>query len=587
MEIKNNHHKSNYKSFVSSYVKIWKILNNKERYKASLLFILLLIGSAFEAIGVGLILPILSILSGGALVNNIALELSHISPTLSFSNTNIVLVFVCTLLGFYFFKTFYLSYLSIRQSEFIFNLLADLSQRLYLGYLKKPYSFHLKRNSGELVRNILSEVGQFITALSSLITLFSELIVMFGIGLLLVVIEPVGSTISICFLILIGSLFYYFTKGRVLQWGKARHHHEGLRIQHLQQGLGGVREVKLNRSENYFLWEYAQHDNASAHAGKCQAIFLSLPRLWLELFAVFGITIICLVLTFQGKPVEALIPVIGMFAAAGFRVMPSINRVLGALQSLQYLGPTVNTLHHELSELVDSIEADEASKVAFLNNIVIEKLSYSYENSSSVVLDNINLTINRGEMVGFVGESGAGKSTLIDLILGLLSPTSGLVLVDNKDISDNLRAWQSKIGYVPQCVYLTDDTLRKNIAFGIPLDQINNSMVLHAVRQAQLSKFIENLPNGLDTMVGERGVRLSGGQLQRIGIARALYSEPEVLIFDEATSALDLATEANLMDGVYSLKKSKTIIVIAHRSSALKNCDRTYTIKSGGVFPIN
>jgi ABC-type multidrug transport system fused ATPase/permease subunit len=311
-----------------------------------------------------------------------------------------------------------------------------------------------------------------------------------------------------------------------------------------------------------------------------------IPRLWLELLAVAGLATLVITMLAQQREMATIVPTLGLFAAAAFRLMPSVNRTLYAAQTLRYNLPVVNTLYEEMKLDAPAPSAGRAQGVPvqdFRTDICLAGVTYTYPAAAGPALEDLTLRVRAGESVGFVGASGAGKSTLVDVVLGLLTPESGRVLVDGEDIQKNLRAWQDQIGYVPQAIYLTDDTLRHNVAFGLAEEAIDDAAVKQAVRAAQLGDFVAGLPKGLDTLVGERGIRLSGGQRQRIGIARALYHDPTVLVLDEATSALDTETERGVMGAVTALHGSKTILIVAHRLTTVAHCDRLYRLDRGRI----
>jgi ABC-type multidrug transport system fused ATPase/permease subunit len=306
-----------------------------------------------------------------------------------------------------------------------------------------------------------------------------------------------------------------------------------------------------------------------------------LPRLWLELLAVSGLAILVISMLAQSRALEAVLPALGLFAAVAFRLMPSVNRLLGAVQTLRYGMPVIDTLWEEFRFAVPEVTVTQRSVVPFRGTLELNHITYTYPGVAEPVLKDISLAIQRGESVGFIGASGAGKSTLVDILLGLLAPEIGEVRVDGNDIKANLRNWQDQIGYVPQSIFLTDDTLRRNVAFGLPDKQIDNAAVQRAIRAAQLDEFVDSLPDGLETVVGERGIRLSGGQRQRIGIARSIYHDPAVLVLDEATSSLDTETERGVMQAIMALQGSKTVLIIAHRLSTVEHCNRLYRLEDG------
>jgi ATP-binding cassette, subfamily B, bacterial PglK len=563
--------------------KLWRLLIVKQRQKAVILLGLMLVGMVLETLGIGMVAPALILMTQSDLLTKYP-EVGVLFELLGNpSREYLITLGMLFLVSIYAIKAFFLAFLAWVQSKFIFGLQANLSQRLFTGYIFLPYTFHLQRNSAQLIRNVTSEVSLFSSVSQSLLVLISEIVVLIGISILLLVVEPFGTSLVMVILGLSGWIFYQITRSYISKWGKIRQHHEGQRIQHLQQGLGGAKDVKLLGREEEFLTQYNYHTNISSHVGQRQYVIQQFPRLWLELLAIIGLSVLVLVIISQGDSLDNLIPTLGLFAAAAFRLMPSVNRILIALQSLRFAVPVINTLYQEL-QLFKEVLPIRTSKISPLkNSLALNEISFKYPEAEKYSLRGITINISKGTSVGFIGGSGAGKSTLIDIILGLLKPESGTVKVDGVNIQTNLRSWQDFIGYVPQSIFLTDDTLRRNIAFGLSSEQIDESAIWSSIRAAQLESYINGLPEGLDTIVGERGVRLSGGERQRIGIARALYHDPAVLVLDEATSSLDTETERGVMKTVSALQGKKTILIVAHRLSTIEHCDYLFQLDNGKV----
>ena len=563
--------------------KIFALLTPLERSQAWRLLVLMLVGALLETASVGLIVPALSLMSQEKLPDSY----SWLSPVLEFlGNPNqdeLIILGVILLLGIYFVKTIFLVFLTWKQNVFVFGVRAALSQRLFSGYLHQPWSFHLQRNSAQLINTLTNETNQFgSSALYPTLILLTEILVLIGICTLLIYTEPLGAMMLVSVLGLALWVYHRLTRNHLVRWGKARQFHEGLRVQHVQQGLGGAKEVKLAGREVEFLERYNHHNINIARVMQLQSTLQQIPRLWLELLAVAGLALLVFAMVVQGKSPASVFATLGLFAGAAFRLLPSASRIMGAIQNLRYSGSVVDFLCKEIL-ILEQQHKENRKPLSFQGSIALEGICYQYPSASVASLTDITLTIPHGACIGLIGGSGAGKSTLVDIVLGLLTPTSGQVKVDGFDIQTSLRGWQDQIGYVPQSIFLTDDTLRRNIAFGVPDNQIDDVAVQRAIHMAQLEEFVSGLPEGMQTVVGERGVRLSGGQRQRIGIARALYNDPQVLVLDEATSALDTKTEEGVMDAVNALVGEKTIVIIAHRLTTVSRCERLYRLEHGRI----
>jgi ABC-type multidrug transport system fused ATPase/permease subunit len=562
--------------------KIYFLLSPEHRKDALILSILMLIGMVFETLSIGLVIPAIAIIMQQNFWSRYPVMNQILFFTDNPSQTQMIITSMTILTAVYFFKNIFLGFLTWRQTRFAFSIQVQLSLHLFKTYLRQPYTFHLERNSAQLIRNISSEVLMFTAAIASGLIVITEILVVIGISLLLVSFEPLGAIIVVTVLGIFTFGFYRITKNRITNWGQIRQDHEGLRIQHLQQGLAGAKDVKLLGREADFMNQFSKHNIESARVGSLQLTLQQIPRLWLELLAVLGLYLLVIsMLNQENQNIDHIIPTLALFAAAAFRLMPSVNRTLASIQSLRYNLPVIDLLYEE-SKLQNTDSTPVNTEIITFNKeIKLIDISYKYSTSSKFALKKINLSIKIGESVGFIGSSGSGKSTLIDVILGLLAPVEGKIMLDGIDIQTNLRSWQDQIGYVPQSIFLTDDTLRRNVAFGLADNLIDDEAVSRAVKAAQLEAFVSSLPERLETIIGERGVRLSGGQRQRIGIARALYHDPSILVLDEATSALDTTTEAGVMAAVTALHGKKTVVIVAHRLSTLENCDRIYKLDHG------
>ncbi len=569
---------------IEVFRKLGAILEPSQLRAASALLALMFAGMVLETLGVGLVVPVLVLLTDPRaadkypLVQQAFASLGYPEPVYLIGGTMIVLVLV------YAAKTGFLAFLAWKQAKFIFGLDVSLSRNLFSGYLHQPYTFHMQRNSAQLIRNITGEISQFTTALTAASQLVTESLVLFGVASLLLWAEPIGASLVVATLGGAGIISHRVTRGRVLQWGEARKYHEVQRLQRLQQGLGGVKDVKVLGREQEFVDEYAQHIAASSSIGRKLNVLQAMPRLWLELMAVIGLAVLVISMLVQNKPMESLVPTLGLFAAAAFRLMPSVGRFLGGMQTLRYNLPVIDTLYSERSFLTDNRVCHSSAPFSFDHELELHDITFAYPDAHRRVLEHVSVSISRGSIVGFIGGSGAGKTTIIDLILGLFAPLTGHVRADGVDIQTDLRGWQDQIGYVPQSIYLTDDSIRRNVAFGVAEAAIDDAAVERAINAAQLSAFVSDLPDGPNTVVGERGVRLSGGQRQRIGIARALYHNPQLLVLDEATSALDSETEREVMRSVAALRGEKTVLIVAHRVSTVESCDWIYRMDNGRIL---
>ncbi len=570
---------------ISDFRMALALLEPDQRRQAVWLVALMLIGMVFETLGVGMIIPVLGLLTGASAGQDsfmASLFTRALGPELS--HLGLIQAAMLTMGGLFFAKFLFLAGMYWLQFRFVYGIQARLSYRLLRQYLSEPMSFHLQRNSADLIRNATLEVQFFSQgAVMASLIFVTEFCVAIGIAGLLLVTEPVG---ALCVILAIGVASFGFlrlTRSRLSAWGQVRQEADGRKIQYIQQGLGGIKTVKVLGRENSFLRTFAGPNKTVARIGVYQNFVGALPRIWLELVAVLGLVVLVLVMLFRGREVAELAPILGLFAIAAFRLLPSANRLVGAAQNVRFNRPAIAVLNTELRPYTAPVPDAVQEPLQFETALSVEGLQFSYTGQERASLQDISFQVQKGQCFGIIGQSGAGKSTLIDLVLGILTPQSGQIKVDATDISQNMAAWRRMIGYVPQDIYLTDNTLRENIAFGVEPDQIDDTTLWAAIKAAQLESVVDQAELGLETIVGERGIRLSGGQRQRIGIARALYHDPEVLVLDEATSALDVATERSVMDAIHAMKGQKTILIVTHRLSTLEQADTVLELQDGRI----
>jgi ATP-binding cassette, subfamily B, bacterial PglK len=581
-------------SLFSKISSAYNFLESSDKPKFWFILFLMLIGMLFEIGGISILLPLMSVI----MESDIEKQYPSLVPLLEFfdnpSRETIVLFSLAFVLIYYAIKSTYLVFLAKTQAKFTYHIKSVISQKLFNTYINQSFSFHLRNNSSDLIRNITSEITHFADGiLKQMLFLGVETAVVIGIGILLFIIDPITMSVII-FTLGFGSIAYYlYTKNNLIKWGAIRQKNESARIKHLQQALAGIKEVKISGKESNFINAFRKRNLLVNDVEGNQFFYTFLPRILLETLAVITLILLIFSLLLQGTAIESIIPILAVFAAGAFRVLPSVTRIMHAISQLRFETPVLllfikeMELHDQTIAMVkesNTYNEQTIEPIKFDKEIHLENISYSYYGSNGMVLSDINIKINKNEVIGFVGESGAGKSTLINILLGLLNPTKGRILCDTIDITKNIRSWQQLIGYVPQSVFLTDDTVINNIAFGEKREDINMQKVNKAIKYAQLQDLVSGLEQGLETNLGERGVRLSGGQIQRMGIARALYNDPPILVFDEASSALDNETEKEIVNAIESLESEKTIFMVAHRISTLKNCNKIFTLKKGKII---
>ena len=568
---------------------LYSIISPDQKSSIWLLAVLLIIGMLLETLSIGLVVPMISVIINPEIINNYPNIQYYFDKYNLFGIGNIIPFVILLLLVSFVIKNFFLIFLAWYKSNFSYIVHLFLSSKIFNLYINQSYTFFLNKNSAQLIRNINFEVGQIIGVINALLVIISETLVSFGIIVVIFYFQPITSGVALIFLILTGLAIYISSRKLIRDWGIRRIIHDGLRLKHLQQSFESIKDLKIFGKEKIFEKFYKTENEGSLRIAKYQLIIKSLP---LYIVEMAGIIFLCSILSFvifldNLKPSE-FIPILALYAAAAFRMMPSANRLIIAFQQIRFSMPAVDMIFKEFQSLPNSIDhKKKIDKFKILNQeIVFDKVSFKYPDSNSWIFKDLNFKISSGSFFGIVGKTGSGKSTLVDLIAGLLKPISGSVIADGQNINSILSNWQNNIGYVSQSVHLLDDSLEKNIAFGIPSNEVDKEQLNYAIRMSELNELVKNLPDGIKTNIGERGAKISGGERQRIAIARALYINPSLIIFDEATSSLDNNTEKEIIKSIENLKGTITIIMIAHRLSTLNNCDICFKVEEGSVTKV-
>ena len=553
-----------------------------EKKKIKLFIFLILISALLEIAGIALVVPVLTLILSSS--ENINITIPFLSEkSFVFKKDKLMVIAVFSIFILYLFKSLFLGYFNFWRSKFIFSLNELISKKLFTIYLYQPYKFHLSRNSSIFTRNLIS-VQNYIRNIDQTAHLVTEVIILFSFFLVLLLYEPVV-TFYIALISLIFSLVYTKKISPInFKLGEQSHVATQNIIKSINQGLFGIKDIKLYGREEDFLKSFNENINKFSHSLRIFEFLQPLSRILLEFLAVILIITSVMILYFLEYKNNEIIIFIALLAAVGFKLIPSVNKILFAVQHLKYYLPLSKNIFNELN--LESTKKDENNKkIIFEKQISINNLNYRYEDN--YVLNNINLDINKNTSVGIIGKTGSGKTTLINIILGLLDDIDGEIKIDAKKFSLNNRSWQNKIGYVPQNIYIIDDSIKKNIAFGISDEKIDDKRIMNSLKIAQMYDFTMNLPQNINTNVGENGAQLSGGQIQRLGIARAVYNDPDILIFDEPTSSLDQETEKNFIEEIKKFKLNKTIIIISHRKEPLYFCDEIYKLENNKLIKIN
>jgi ABC-type multidrug transport system fused ATPase/permease subunit len=569
------------------------LLDQKQKKQMIGIIFMMLIGGVLESLGIAMIVPVMTTVMDPDSVekSDILRPIYHglgLTDTLQLAAiimVALVLVFVV--------KNIFLYFMNVVQLRFVYTNQFATSRRMMINFMKRPYEYYLGADTAVIQRNITSDVNNMYGLILSCLQLTSEIIVFICLVTILLY-SDAGMTMFIAGLLVVVLLVIkYVIKPVMKKAGEDNQDYYSGLYKWIDESVTGIKEIKIAAKENYFINGYANCGAGYVNAVQKYNLYNSTPRLLIETISIAGMIGYMLFVMKRGVSITDLLPQLTVLAAAAARLLPSANRINNYMTAISYFEPffmnVSDNLQTEIHDDKVSYDADRylqknnVDKLPVTQKIELKNIVYQYPNTETPVLDDADMTIPVGKSVGIVGTSGAGKTTIVDVMLGLLQPKSGEILADGVEVRDHYQSWLKNIGYIPQTIFMLDSTIRKNVAFGYDDDDIDDSKVWQALKEAQLDEYVKGLPEGLDTKIGERGIRLSGGQRQRIGIARALMEDPEVLVLDEATSALDNETEAAIMDSINRLHGRKTLIIIAHRLQTIEKCDIVYRVKDGKV----
>lgn len=568
--------------------KLRYIFNRRDKVKICFLLIAVIIGSFLELLGVAIFTPFINVIMDPGIIQENAL-LCWLYEFFDFtSSKNFLAAIAGAIIFIYIFKNIFIALEKNWIYKFSYGIQKKISVRLLKSYIKEPYTFHLNKNIAVLQRSLQEDTDLFTKGIIHAMELVAEIAVCGVMGLYLFNESQSITVIVLVMLVVCVGIFTTISRKFSKNLGAQCQVYKGKIYQWVNQSLGGIKELKILNREDYFINSYEDYFGKYVHGLRINRLIAVLPRYFVEAVSMSSLLLAILVKMFwgQGDNITKYIPQLAVFAVAAFRLMPAVGKINEHVANILYTAPSIDLIYHDLKQIEDEpeVKVKEDMQWKFEKEISIKNISYHYPDAEEWVLENVSFNIQKGKTIAFIGPSGAGKTTMVDIILGLLSPQFGKVYADDLNVHKHQYVWQKEIGYIPQVIYLSDDTIRNNIAFGIEADEIDEVAVMEAVKKAQLLEFIESLPEGLDTVVGDRGVRLSGGQRQRIGIARALYHDPEVLVLDEATSALDNDTESAVMEAIDNLQGQKTILIIAHRLTTIRNVDVIFEVSGGKVY---
>jgi len=568
------------------FLKVLFPLKKVERYSLIIILFLTIIVAAFELLGIGLIIPILNMFVGNEFIE----YTKHFDFLDNKSKEEIFIVLIILLGLIYFLKFFVSRHLIYKQNEFSHRLNTDISKALFKKYLYKRYIFHLNKHSSELIRNTQSEVNIFtFGVVFNLVRFFSEILIFLSICTLLLIYEFEASLLIIFLVSFVGYFLLKFTNDKLKKWGHIRQFHSSLVLKQLQQGFASIKEIIINNLEDIFINKYHYHILENAKAGRYRDTITQLPRLILELIGITSFIILIIFFLKTGREISEIFVIVGVFFFAATKLLPSVSKIVQSAQSIKFNSPAVNLIFNELTDLDKNNSRDNVikdDKNFNFENILFKNVDFTYTSNDTKILNDINIKINKGDKIGIIGKTGSGKSTFINLLCGLLDNNKGKIEINNKGIQELISSWHKVIGYVPQSVSIIDESILFNISLESNQDKPNLEKINQVLKIVDLYDYINGLPEKIYSLAGENGNNLSGGQAQRLGIARALYRNPSIIILDEATSALDETTESKILDNLFK-NKDYTIITISHRKNSLKQCNKIFEIKNSLVKEIS
>jgi len=569
------------------FFKIFDAFNFKQKINFIFLLILIFFNTFLEMISIGMILPLIALLTQDNFIDKYYFILNYFNFFFELNKTNLIYFFIIFLVVIFLIKNVLILLFSIFKYNFFFNILNIYSKKLYEIYINKDYFFFTKNNSSVLIRNV-DNVSIFSESINQILFFITDFLTIFGLLILLMYFEFFG-TIILLLIVLFSYFFYSFcTRSTIINFGNSRQVYQKKKIQTLYEGFSAIREIKIFLKEKFFINRYSNNLFSHSEASKMYEIFQSLPKLWLEMIGVISLSLLIFLFLPSSNTDLSIISMLAIYGASAFKIMPSLNRVISSTQFLIHYNSIIVEiikqfkLNLTFSGLNNNLLKKEFN---FQKSLKVNNLSFFY-NKSNKIFSNLNFEIKKNETIGIIGKTGTGKSTFINILSGLIKANKGRITIDNTDIKSVVANYNPLFAIIPQSIFLLDDSILSNVAFGIDKNKINRKIFFESIKLAQLDKFIKGLPLKENTNVGERGIKLSGGQIQRIGIARALYFQPKILILDEATSSLDQKTESEFMKMLYSFKRKLTIIIVSHRMSTLIKCDKVFKIDNGKIKKI-